>query len=113
MDLKGYYFGFKSTMAEMMDFIKEKEQEGWELPNYADLKELLSNLDSVNKVNAMIGKPLITKSNRFMYSNGHIDYKTFDMTYENYIIQLEDVNHGRGGEKYSGQNVKIYFVRNL
>lgn len=113
MDLKGYYFGFKSTMAEMMDFIKEKEQEGWELPNYADLKELLSNLDSVNKVNAMMGKPLITKSNRFMYSNGHIDYKTFDMTYENYIIQLEDVNHGRGGEKYSGQNVKIYFVRNL
>lgn len=113
MDLKGYYFGFKSTMAEMMDFINEKEQEGWELPNYADLKELLSNLDSVNKVNAMMGKPLITKSNRFMYSNGHIDYKTFDMTYENYIIQLEDVNHGRGGEKYSGQNVKIYFVRNL
>ena len=70
-------------------------------------------MDSVNKVNAKIGKPQITESDRFFYSFGRIDNKTFDMTYENYIIQLGDINRGWGGEKYSGQNIKIYFVRNL
>ena len=113
MDLKGYYFGFKSTMAEMMDFIKGKEQEGWELPNYADLEDILVNLDSINKVNAKIGKPLITESDRFFYSFGRIDNKTLDMTYEHYIMKLSDIKHGWVGEKYSGQSVKIYFVRNL
>lgn len=110
MDLTEYSFG---TVTEMVDIIKEKKSEGWELPNYMDLKEILTNLDAVNKANLKVGNKAIADEDLLMYSDNRLDPKTFDISYEHCVIQLKDVKNGAGRKKYIGQKVKVHFVRNL